>query len=32
LKHAITEGRGDLKPKLREVYDALEETNFKLGI
>lgn len=32
LKHAITEGRGDLKPKLRQVYDALEETNFKLGI
>lgn len=32
LKAAITEGRGDLKPKLREVYDLLEETNFKLGI
>lgn len=32
LKQAITEGRGELKPKLRQVYDALEETNWKLGI
>ncbi len=32
IKTAITEGRGDLKPKLRQVYDELEETNFKLGI
>jgi len=32
LKAAINEGRGELKPKLREVYDLLEETNFKLGI
>lgn len=32
LKAAITEGRSDLKPKLRQVYDALEEVNWKLGI
>ncbi len=32
LKAAINEGRSELRPKLRQVHDALEEVNWKLGI
>ncbi len=32
LKAAINEGRSNLRPKLQQVRDELEETNFKLGI